>query len=314
MPKFLCVKNVYDCNLKCWYCSTYGTGHISEKDLVELYQKHNPSDMLLIGGEPMILSPNYYLNLLESGLKFSMQSNLTLYSKEWDEVLTHPNFTGISVSGDKFASDSEFFDKYNTLRRIMVYPPMVLIVLDGNYRESLKKAKKWTKYAFEQDFPLRINYLAPVGRALENKRRLLKISQAYDIYQTLIDDWVKSDFKMLQPLTYIMEFLTRHHMSVCPFICSCISSNSIVDVEIDLSEYPCPALGDLKKQKQEVLVETSAKCLCCDFYDVCRGCYVRSWEVAIEKDGRYCASAKKLFKRLSELVSTYEKRVFNYIS
>lgn len=314
MNKFLCVKNVYDCNLKCWYCSTHGTGYIPEKDLIELYRRHNPSDMLLIGGEPMILSPDYYLNLLESGLRFSMQSNLTLYTKEWDEVLTHKNFTGISVSGDKFSSDQEFFDKYNDLRDLMTDPPMVLIVLDGDYQESLEKAKRWTTYAFACDFPLRINYLAPMGRALENKNRLLKISKAYDIYTALIDSWVNSGFKILQPHTYILEFLTKHNQSICPFISNCISSHSIVDVEVDLSEYSCPALGDLRLGKRDILVDISDKCLYCDFYEVCRGCYIRNWEVDIEKDADYCHSAKKFFKRLTDLIPAYEKRVFDYIS
>ena len=307
MTDFLCIKNVYDCNLNCWFCSTCGTGHIKEKDILRLWEKHKPREVLLIGGEPMILGRDYYLNLLESGVKFSMQTNLTLYDESWNDVISHENFTGISVSGDK-ESEKKFFERYNSLRRVLSYSPPVLIVLDGDYYYSLSKAKRWLSLAILEGFPLRVNYLQPLGRARKIVDKLPKVSEGFDVFFELIDMWKSYDYPELQPHSSIMEYIVYKKRSVCPFISFCCLSKSIVCVEVDLKEYPCPALGDLKMDKRDVFVDLDEKCLCCDFYELCRGCYIRNWEVFIEEDTRYCSSASRFFRKMESLKEDYERK------
>jgi len=295
--KFLVIKNVLNCNNKCWFCSTSGDGYIEQRDIVRLYDTYKSENVLLIGGEPMMLPPEYYSELLDKGLKFSLQSNIMLYDSSWDCVLTHKNFQGLSVSGDKFDIVADFFTAYEMVREVVGYSPPVLIVLDTNKNVSLLKAEEWVSSSIAKDFPLKINYIVPSGLAARHKERILKVSDVFDIYTRLIDAWIESGFHEIQPFTNILNSLKGGN-DICPYIKTCINDDVMVNIETDFSSYPCPVMGDMRKERKDLKYDIPKKCFICDHFNLCRGCTIRNWMVESYDDTNYCESAKRFFSKL----------------
>ena len=302
MNKSLIIKNTNKCNLKCWYCSTCGEETMPAIEVMRRMEAAKDQEVLLIGGEPMVLSPAYYLQMLDAGFKFSMQSNLTLYTEDWNAVLTHPNFTGLSVSGDKVDGE-RFAGLYNQVAAVVGYKPLVLIVLDKTFFDSRQKGLLWAETARVQGFPLKVNYLLPTGLLEGRSEAILKLSAVFHIYTELLGHWWRSGRSYeLQPMQDIFNALTGKAGNICPYLPDCISKDVMTDVEPDGSEYPCPVLGDLKKQKADIRTEEKASCLVCDHFAICRGCNIRNWVVQGQNDfEEYCASAGTFFTELKRI-------------
>ena len=304
MSKSLVIKNTNKCNLNCWFCSTKGNETMTVKQVEELCQRYANCENLIIGGEPMTLAPAYYLQLLNAGIEFSMQSNLTLYSPEWDAVLKHPGFRGLSVSGDKFEKYSQFQETYEWVCWVVGYKPPVLIIMDGNEKESRFKALFWAEAARQGCFPVKVNYLLPTGQARGKEGQILRVSQAFKIYAELFDRWaaVGGSYEIM-PLTEIARAVAGEGHT-CPFIEDCVRKDVMLDIEPDGSIWPCPVLGDLKATKAEIQPGLPTKCYTCDHFGMCRGCTVRNWMVRLQDDDEaYCAAATKLFVRIKEYVN-----------
>jgi len=302
--KTMVIKNVYDCNLECWYCSTGSrTGFLSTDQVLKHWKERKPKQTLLIGGEPMILGPSYYLELLEKGMNFSIQSNLTLYTEEWDEVLLHPNFTGLSVSGDKFPTLSAFIEKYLILVDRTGRTPGVLILFDDvTYEEALYKGRLWMELGAEYCFDVKFNYIMPSGSCLGLVGKVLPISTVFKVYTELAILWDKKGRKIdIQPIVNLMRYIQKQESNTCPFCVNCHASESIYNVEVNEKVYPCPVLGDLEKTREEIMVDVPAECMVCEHAELCRGCYMRSWAVEKEKDENYCKEAKVFFRTLKRL-------------
>jgi len=276
---------------------------MSVEELLALNEKYPNHQKLIIGGEPMLLSPEYYLELLDSGMEFSMQTNLTLYTEHWNQVLNHPNFLGLSVSGDKFKDFETFYQTFEKITENLGHSPLVLVLMDLDMLKSYKKAKDWYAYAKEYRFPMKLNYLLPTGKAQENIERVMKLSEVFNVYLHMFHQWLRDSREVeLQPFQDLYEHLAGRKGSVCPFIESCIREDVMVDVEMDGQEYPCPVLGDLKLQKEDLKIEFVDECLLCEHFELCKGCNIRNWMLQQIEDPGYCASAKEFFKCLKEAV------------
>ena len=302
------IKNTNVCNLSCWFCSTCGKETMPVEKVKEIAKKYNNHSAIIIGGEPMTLPPSYYLDILNSGVEFSMQSNMTMYGPEWNEVLTHKNFTGLSVSGDKFTEFHVFKGMYNQIASVVGYKPPVLVVMDGPFVSSRAKALSWAYLAYENEFPVKINYLLPTGFAKGQENKLLKISEAFSIYNDVFDYWKEKKMMFeVQPLQDIYKYVIGKGGAICPFICDCIRRDAMIDIEPDGSEYPCPPLGDLRKTKKDIRVEIDTHCQICDHFDLCKGCSMRNWIVDYREDTEYCYQATRLFNKIKQLAKEERK-------
>jgi len=282
---FLAVKNTGRCNKSCWYCSDCSPVDMDKERVLELYQQKNPNSMLLIGGEPMILGVDYYKWLLDNGVKFAMQTNLTLYNSEWDKVFTHPNFTGLSVSGDK-EQESTFLTKLVMLQESTTLKPLVLVIL-----WSKELALKWYEYAKLFGFPLKFNYLLPIGRL---KGREISLSGYFDIMTDLVEVWDPA--VEVEPVSSLYEYFRGSNTRVCPYTDCLHGQVDILSVEPDGAEFFCCALSSLRMTKEEFLSKhfsLDPNCLVCDYYQLCRGCIVRN--SMINGDPSYCKSIKGFF-------------------
>lgn len=296
LKPFLCVKNLYKCNIECWYCSTNGNEVMSNDDVISLYRKYDPGEMLLIGGEPLFLTPEYYMKILDSGCKFSIQSNLTLYNNEWDKVFTHKNFTGLSVSGDKFKDFDEFYKVYSKVSEV-IYNPPVLILLTDDYERSYNKAFFWIEKSQKYSIPIKINIIKPVGRAKKHVDKLLRISEGYNIYSHVLDEI--DDLDLISPFNDIIHSLKNGGISICPFCTgNCLKNKSIITIEPNMNEYHCPVLGDLKEGYYNDISYSTNECLYCEYFKLCQSCLERRWTVNYEKDLNYCKEAKNMWRKL----------------
>ena len=127
----LVLKVVAPCNLNCSYCYEYNMGDDSWKkkpkkiseDLINILAKKlniycnknsiEEFTITLHGGEPLMLSVKELNNIFSilkreikiSNLRFGMQTNGTLFTKEKINILNNFNVNvGISIDGDKYAN------------------------------------------------------------------------------------------------------------------------------------------------------------------------------------------------------------------
>jgi len=273
---------------------------MTKEQVLDIHRTNKPKELLLIGGEPMILGPDYYYWLLENDVNFSMQTNLTLYTKDWDKVFSHLNFSGLSVSGDKFNSIDEFIDVFKQVRNLVPITPVVLILMTGENKEQiLEKCNMWIDTAVVHDFILKINYIIPTGKTLTAIDKIPKMSLVYDIYELLLTKWKDTGFHAINPFSDLMQALISDESRVCPYIPDCLHSDGVKCIEVDGQTYDCPALGDIRVKREDLTLEYNDKCAMCDLYSLCKSCVNRSWTLTKLPDSDYCGAFKKFFATLS---------------
>jgi hypothetical protein len=257
---------------------------MNKNSVIDIYENEKPDNMLIIGGEPMTMGIQYYLDILNAGVRFSMQSNFTLYTKEWNTVFTHPNFDGLSVSGDKMP-ESEFLEKLKLLRDTTILDPLVLIVaLD------YKMVRHWYNLSVKHNFAVKFNYLVPVGKMKDKK---IDVKPYYELMTDLMDDWDPSH--RIEPMYSLV-----HEDAVCPHINCVTKTPDIYSFEPDGEKFFCCVLSSLRIDKEQLPdgKMVSMSCLSCEHFNQCRGCVVRNHMVA--HDHEYCTVMTAFFKKIKE--------------
>lgn len=124
------------CNLNCHYCYVFNKGDDSYKfeanflsfklctaildRLVDHCSAHGIKNFLIIfhGGEPLMVNPQFYKNFVElfnankAGIsfKYGIQTNATLLTQEWIDILSELNIQiGISIDGTRESSIHRVF-------------------------------------------------------------------------------------------------------------------------------------------------------------------------------------------------------------
>lgn len=281
---FTVVKNTLKCNKTCWFCSDAGEQTMSTDDIIKIYKKEDPDAMLLIGGEPMVLGIKYYLDILNAGVRFAMQSNFTLYDEEWNQVFKHPNFDGLSVSGDKMP-EKEFLEKMGLLKSTTNLNPIVLLIAF-----DLETVKHWYQLSLKHKFDVKFNYIAPIGK-LKNEQ--VDIKPYYKIMTEFMDTWDTNH--KVEPVYSLV-----HEDNYCPYINCITKTPEIYSIEPDGEKFFCCVLGSLRAQKEDLLDGSMIPmdCLACEDFTQCRGCIMRNSMVA--GDAEYCGVMKAFFNKIRE--------------
>lgn len=169
----LILKVASRCNLNCSYCYMYNAGdttyhaqpkgmsdEVADAVLTRVYdhcRTHRLRQFLFIfhGGEPLLLPPDFFVRfvararekLLPAGVRphFSLQTNGTLLTAEWGELLARLGVkVGVSLDGPPAVNDARRVDHagkgtYDAVRRGMAalqrtgrHPLAVLCVIDVN--------------------------------------------------------------------------------------------------------------------------------------------------------------------------------------
>lgn len=297
----LIVKPTEKCNFSCTFCSS---PKLSEKTTSQLsletifrFLKRFPetSTIIVNGGDPLMMAPKYYWQILEYFEKnnlnttLSFTSNLWAFYKNpniWTELFRHPQM-GVATSfnygntrritNDRVYTDDLFWEVSNLfLDRVGYRPGFISVISEENQDTALDNVR----LAKQMDVECKLNYAMASGR---QSRPFLK-SAIYKMYLDVID-------LGLAPWEYNAKQILNKQKSLsttCPLSRSCDAH--IRCLQPDGDYYSCGAFGDDKKYSisfeaemngtekilplstQAELVSMKDECFSCPSFSICNGC------------------------------------------
>lgn len=278
------------CNFDCTFCSasTLDIAHpvngVPEK-IKKVIETIKPNSIMISGGEPLLVGPNYFMELAEIGkCRISVTSNLKdfYYNPEkWVDVFTHP-LIGIVTSfnyGDTRRWDQntnyteEKFREVYKLYHEMTGRPLTFIAVLDEKNEHL--AVEHAMLAKELGTCVRINNATRQGRQDTTYPRYKLFQKYFEIIESGLGEY---------------EVYCKHkHMDRCPINTRMMCKSSIrtcyIDSNNNLHYYDCCEARDGENQldyendfKTPIAVYPSMEshinknCVCCELFNICHGC------------------------------------------
>jgi radical SAM protein with 4Fe4S-binding SPASM domain len=328
----LIIKPTEICNFKCTFCSStdIATSKASRLELSKIFQflKRFPQTRTIIvnGGDPLILPPQYYYEILtylqENGLKTSLSLTTNLWDfykkpEKWTELFRHPQ-VGVSTSFNygttrrittsEVYTEDIFWKVSNLfLDRVGYRPSFISVVTDENCDTAIDNVYLAQKMNVE----CKLNYAMASGDQ-SSPFVLSKIYEIYlEIYNLGLSTW---EFNTKQMIKRMMKGAT-----VCPQNRDCDSS--IRCLQPDGDYYSCGAFGDDKEyeidfehevnntselvrplEKAVELASMKSECFSCPMFDICNGC--KKTIKDLKKHGLvedHCTRMKKIAPQIESL-------------
>lgn len=295
----LIIKPLEQCNFKCTYCSS--TQLVEDKkarlslDKVRSFLTRFPNTKTIIvnGGEPLLMSPDYYwkiieflddLNMKETTLSFT--SNLWLFKKDpnkWLPLFRHMrvsvgtsfDYRGRIKDDGKPYTEDEFWSISNLCANTLGYRPNFISVIT---EETLEDMIPLVLLAKKMDVLAKLNRVVSSGK--QHKPLLLPV--IYRKYLEIIDqglaNWEHNASELLN--------LLQGRPTICPIARDCESHIRVL--QPDNSYYSCGSFGDDRvfpihfekemqgtQQKNFQTVDLHAHhqdCYSCFNFSLCNGC------------------------------------------
>nr|WP_229650572.1 radical SAM protein [Vibrio splendidus]MCC4883236.1 radical SAM protein [Vibrio splendidus] len=273
MISTIIAKPTKDCNADCAYCSSPPdkAGHWTFEKFKTMFdiispQLDNEAVWIWHGGEPMLLGEKFYHECWEylkaynketgKVVKFSMQSNILLYSKKWKPVFRDIFRGSVSTS---FDPDQEFrtlkgsTEKYTQqfVKKIKAvtedgFMPMVV----STFSEESAHLAHWM-YDFsnnsENPFNLRINYRYPAGRAHNEGNGIIDPKTYGNVLIELWERWIKDVPAFnITPLDQMLDLSIGGDNERCPWIRTC--NGRFLGIEPNGDLYNCADFADLNDE------------------------------------------------------------------
>lgn len=307
----LIIKPTERCNFKCTFCSST---HITDDKSMELdleyiysFLKRFPETNTIIvnGGDPLMMDPQYYWDLIEhldkinSHCSISFTSNLWPFLKnpnKWKELFNHPRMgvtTSFQYGGGRLKGDlSEFTEEdfwkcSNAMLEHCGYrPDFISVITEENEHDAIKNVELAKRMGVE----CKLNYAMSSGPPVKFKGivmgqegkpyMLAKIYQLYvKVWQAGLTEWEFNTKQMVKRL--------RGEGTCCPQNRNCDSGIRTLQPSGDY--YSCGAFGDdrsypinfqkeMEGEKQfpikfEPELQTlKQSCYACPMFDICNGC------------------------------------------
>lgn len=297
----LIIKPTEACNFKCTFCSSTSIAPskatLLDLEKIFLFLQRFPHTQTIIvnGGDPLMVSPDYYQKILNYLDQHQMDTTLSFTTNLWDfylkpekwiEIFKHPKL-GVSTSfnfGDtrritntRIFTEEIFWkvsDKF--LDHIGYRPSFISVINDENEDTALENVL----LAKRMDVECKLNYAMASGA--ESKPYILsKIYALYlEVFEKGLTQW---EFNTKQMIKRIQKRAT-----ICPQNRTCDSGIRCLQPAGDY--YSCGAFGDDKEyaidfskemSQTEILTplrDTSDllslkdECLTCPMFDICNGC------------------------------------------
>lgn len=261
------------CNADCDYCSAPPSDQIvwtldDFKRYFDAIEPHLTDSAYWIwhGGEPMLLSPDFYFKADEymrsSGrqINFSMQTNILLYdTKKWFDVF-HYLFKGsLSTSFDpdkehrKIKGNADAYSKrfYKKLDQVLKdgFRPMLISTFNRFSADLMHEMYDFGMGYNNQGLPfdLRFNYRYPAGREKQhlNSVDLLPPKKYGEVLIDVYNKWITDlpDFTVT-PLNQMMAKVVGAESERCPWTKAC--GGRFLGLEPDGSIYNCSEFADLQ--------------------------------------------------------------------
>jgi len=358
MDPSLIIKPTELCNFKCTFCSSTDIQKESENlglESIKMYLKRYPNTPTIIvnGGDPLMMKPKYYFDLLEIVSEFSpntiisFTSNLWAFYKKpkmWEDIFRHPNVNVVTsfqygnsrLKGDlspfteqEFWSISDMF-----LDKIGYRPDFISVTTKENENYVLKTVE----LAKKMDVECKVNHAVASGTItyfkgirIGNQDSTYLLSDMYskyiEIYEHGLAPWEHNTKSMLSRLGL-------DSIDICPQNINC--DESIRCLQPGDKYYSCGSFGDDDLYpidfNKEVLNHNSIKerplstvpelmslkmaCFECPMFKICNGCKKTIHD--LKKTGlveKHCVKMKTLADKIIKINKmSNELSVTNYIN
>jgi MoaA/NifB/PqqE/SkfB family radical SAM enzyme len=312
----LIIKPTSLCNFDCKFCSAYKMDILDSRDkvpepIVELINKMKPSTLIITGGDPLMMEPEYYYNLHELCDKhISLTTNLKGFyqnPEKWKNLLNE-QWIGIATSfhygdtrmwdPDTVYDESMFKNVMETYSKYINKPlPAFISVIDY---DNEKYALDHPRLAKELGTMCKINNMVAMGRQKTSYPRY----RLFQIYLDIIDAGLEE---------YEVNCIDRKIMR-CPFnvdgFCGSSIRSCYVDCSGKLHVSRCEdemAIGIELSSDDEIYQSCNPcmpktvirdECYSCELFRLCNCCRT-NYRISVD-DPIYCEEMKKLLPRLIE--------------
>ena len=307
----LIIKPTEKCNFKCTFCSST---HITDDKSVELdvtkifeflERFPNTNTIIVNGGDPLMMPPEYYQEILdwlderEYKTTLSFTSNLWPFYKnptKWMNIFSH-NRVGVTTSfqygGGRLKGDlSEFTEEdfWNVSNLFVTYfgyrPGFISVITEENEKDAIKNVELAKKMNVE----CKLNYAMSSGPPVKFKGIIMgqegKPYLLANIYEIYVEIWKRG----LAPWEFNTKQMMNRlngHATCCPQNRECDSSIRTLQPSGDY--YSCGAFGDDRQypinfyKEMNGSLETPLRyqfelqtmtpyCYDCSMFDICNGC------------------------------------------
>ena len=317
----LIIKPTGRCNFACTFCSAGdmtiqhpSDGKVSER-IKDIILKMKPNTIIITGGEPLMMNPEYYYELHElmPECNISPTSNLkdfylhpekwaSLFNEEWFRITTSFNY-GDTRKWDKDTvfSESMFIDVMIKYREYVPNKslPMFIAVIDESNENTVMDH---IKLAQRLGTVCKMNRAIGVGFQSVGYQRYKIMKHYLDIIDARLENYewnCKNRKKGICPYNI-------NHSCESSIRCIYIDTNNNLRVGtcdeklsmgIELSE---DKLFNSSKIPEYEHIEPSdfikPECAYCELFNLCNGCGINRREAKL--DPNYCTEMKKLESRI----------------
>ena len=297
----LIIKPTELCNFKCTFCSstklvedkasTLNLQHIF--DFLKRFP--NTNTIIVNGGDPLMVKPEYYFEILEYIKEHNLPTTIGLttnlwafYKKPemWTPLFKHPRVGvttsfqygfGRKINENRVYTEKDFWNVSDLFLKKIGYRPGFIAVIS---EENEKHAIKHVELAKKMDVQCKLNYAMASGEQ-DKPYRLSKIYETYiEIYEKDLWHWEFNTKQMMTRLNNIAN--------VCPQARNCDDHIRALNPEGDY--YSCGAMGDDKEypinfvkevkeggfitplQDAPELYSLKDECIGCPMFVICNGC------------------------------------------
>ena len=330
----LIIKPTELCNFKCTFCSS--TKLVEDKSsLLDLEQVFTflrrfpeTSTIIVNGGDPLMVSPKYYWEIIRFLDENNMPTTISFTSNLWDfyirpdkwtELFKHQRMgvttsfhygnTRLITAGRVFTE--EIFWKVSDLflERVGYRPDFISVINNDNEESAIKNVQ----LAKEMGVECKLNYAMASGDE-DHPYQLSKIYKVYvEIFNQGLTEWEYNTKQMAQRLS--------RGATTCPQNRDCDSG--IRCLQPDGAYYSCGAFGDDKEYEinfteemnnsekvlplkhQYELEMLKEDCFSCKLFNICNGCKktIKDMKRADIVEG-HCSLMKTLADRIVEINET----------
>ena len=352
------VKPTKACNADCGYCSAppEDKDKWTVDDFKKVFDKLSPylaerAFFIWHGGEPMLMGPEFYRECADYAwktkpeIRFSMQSNMLLYTKDkWYDVFNDifkgsvsssldPDWKSRTISGNPEAYKKVFYNKLDRVLEDGFKPLFIGTYNDDNLSYAMEGYEHALAYEKEHGYgyDLRFNYCYPAGREAGELFQPMSPKAYGDMLVDVYNRWITDvpDF-VIVPQIQMMQKILHIESHRCPWLKDC--GGRFMEIEPNGDVFNCADFADTRDMRysfgnihtntmDELLSSAASRqirrrrfeypdsCGTCEHFQDCQGgCARDSLIYGRGIDGKffYCESWYMIFSRIKESIRTGE--------
>ena len=297
----LIIKPTELCNFKCTFCSSTKlvedkASTLDHQHIFDFLKRFpNTNTIIVNGGDPLMVKPEYYFKILDYLDEHKLQTTLGLttnlwafYKKPelWTPLFKHPRVgvttsfqygMGRLITNGRVYTEHDFWKVSDLfLERVGYRPDFIAVISEENEKHSIKHVELAKKMGVQ----CKLNYAMASGDQ-DKPYRLSKIYETYiEIYERGLHPWEFNTKQMMTRLNNIAN--------ICPQARNCDDHIRSLNPEGDY--YSCGAMGDDKEypinfvkevkqggfetplQDAPELFSLKTECVECPMFNICNGC------------------------------------------